>query len=110
MAIYNLNMADENLIEEITDVDTLTKRVPRLTDFFDGIQDVASWQVANGKLGQFTGKTGFSTNGNLQRIATIPFSVAQAVREIDPTYWRDPVKVGKFLKKHPEYCTVRTVR
>jgi len=110
MAIYNLNMADENLIEEITDVDELTKRVPRLNDFFDGVEDVASWQMANGQLGKYTGKTGFSTNGNLQRIATIPFSVAQAVREIDPEFWRSPEKVGRFLKRHPEYCTVRTVR
>ena len=110
MAVYNLNMADENLIEEITDLDTLTKRVPRLNQFFEGIEDVASWQAANGKLGKFTGKTGFSTNGNLQRIATIPFSVAAAVREIDPLFWRDPVKVGRFLKKHPEYCVVRTIR
>jgi hypothetical protein len=46
----------------------------------------------------------------MQRIASIPWPVACAIKEIDPLFFKDPVKVGRFLKKHPEYSVVQTIR
>ena len=110
MPVHNLNMADENLIEEITDMDTLLARVPRFEQFFDAVKDLESFQAANSKAGELSGRTGFTIDKSLQWIARVPISVACAVKEIDPMFWRDPVKVGKFLKKHPEYCVTRVIR
>ena len=110
MATYNLNMADENLIEEITDHDELTRRIPNYSTFLEGVQDLESLHAEASTIGAFTKRSGFSKCKTWQRIASIPWSVACAIKEIDPNYFRDPVKVGKFLKKHPEYATTNIIK
>jgi hypothetical protein len=110
MAVYHLNMADENLVDAIVDQVELEKRVPGYTDFLDGVQDMAGLMEEASTLGKYTKQTGFTRCRTMQRIASIPWSVACAVREIDPEFFKSPEKVGRFLKRHPEYATVRTIK
>jgi len=110
MTVYNLNMADENLIEEITNHDELAKRIPGFSTFLEGAQDLKTLNAEASQLGKYTKQSGFSKCRTFQRIASIPWAVACAIKEIDPTYFRDPVKVGKFLRKHPEYAVVQTIK
>jgi len=110
MATYNLNMADENLIEEITEQDELAKRIPWFNTHLEGVQDLRILQAEASTLGKFTRQSGFTPCRTMQRIASIPWPVAVAIKEIDPTFFRDPAKVGRFLKKHPEYSTVSLIK
>jgi hypothetical protein len=110
MAVYNLNMADENLIEEITDQVELNRRIPGFNTFLEGAQDLRTLNAEASQLGKYTKQSGFSKCRTFQRIASIPWSVAVAIKEIDPLFFRDPVKVGRFLKRHPEYAVVQTIR
>jgi hypothetical protein len=61
-------------------------------------------------LGKYTKQTGFTRCRTMQRIASIPWSVAVAIKEIDPEFFKSPEKVGRFLKRHPGYATVRTIK
>jgi hypothetical protein len=110
MAVYNLNMADENLIEEITDQVELNRRIPGFNTFLEGAQDLRTLNAEASQLGKYTKQSGFSKCRTFQRIASIPWSVAVAIKEIDPLFFRDPIKVGRFLKRHPEYAVVQTIR
>lgn len=110
MAVYNLNMADEKLIDETIEVDQLVSHVPRLENFFDGIQEMASMQAEISKIGEVTKRSGFTPDMRMQRIATIPYSVAHTIQEVDPEFWKDKAKVYRFLARHPEYDTRRTLR
>lgn len=105
MATYRLSMADENLIEQITDTDELTQRIPRLNTFFEGVQEMKQLQKEISTLGRFTKKSGFDPGRNFQRVATIPYSIAHTIWHIDPDFWSDKAKVYRFLKAHPEYDT-----
>jgi len=105
MATFNLNMADENLLDKVLDQDVLEERVPRLKTFFEGIQEMRSLQAEVSTLGEFTKRTGFTPGKNFQRIATIPYSVKAAIEAVDPIFFRDKEKVLRFLKRHPEYDT-----
>jgi hypothetical protein len=110
MAIYNLNMAEENLIEEITNRQELERRIPWLNQQLDAVQELKALQAEASTLGRFTKQSGFTKCRTMQRIASIPWPVAIAIKEIDPLFFRNPEKVGKFLKKHPEYCVVQTIK
>jgi hypothetical protein len=107
MATYRWSPADENLLDQVLDQDTLTQRVPRLSTFFDGIQEMKSIQAEVSTLGEFTKRTGFTPGKNFQRVATIPYSVKAALEAVDPEFFRDKAKVYRFLSRHPEY-DVRT--
>ena len=110
MAVYNLNMADENLIEQITDHEELENRIPNFSTFLDGVQDLKTLNAESSTIGAFTHRSGFSKCKTWQRIASVPWSVACAIKEIDPLFFKDPVKVGRFLKKHPEYATTSIIK
>jgi len=110
MAIHNLNMADENLIEEVIADTESQNRIPWLNTHLEGVQELKTLQAEITTLGKYTNQSGFSKCRTMQRFASIPWPVAIAVKQIDPLFFKDPVKVGRFLKKHPEYCVVQTVR
>lgn len=110
MAIHNLNLADETLIDAVIDDAVKQELIPWHSTHVDGVQDMATLQAEISTLGKYTKASGFTPCRSMQRIASIPWPVAVAVKEIDPLFFKDPVKVGRFLKKHPEYCTTRTVR
>ena len=110
MAIHNLNMADENLIEEVIEGTGRENRIPWLNTHLEGVQEFKTLQAEISTLGKFTKQSGFSKCRTMQRIASIPWPVACAIKEIDPLFFKDPVKVGRFLKKHPEYSVVQTIR
>lgn len=106
MATYRLNMADEKLIEEVTDPDTLIKHIPRIETFYEGVQDWKRMERASSTRGPFTGKSGFTSSKNLQHLGWVPQSVVAAVLMIDPEFWTTPAKVLKFFQAHPEYIVV----
>jgi hypothetical protein len=110
MATYNLNMADEKLIEQITNPEQLEPRIENYSGFLDHVKALETMHAESSTIGSFTHRSGFSKCKTFQRIASIPWSVACAIKEIDPGFFRDPVKVGKFLKKHPEYATTRIIK
>jgi len=105
MGVYRLNMADENLINSVVEKDELVKHLPRMADFYSGIQEMKTLQAEISTLGQFTKKTGFVPGRNMQRVASIPHSIACAILEVDPDFWQDRKKVYRFLQQHPEYDT-----
>lgn len=110
MTVYNLNMADENLIEEITNHDELAQRIPGFNTFLEGVQDLKTLNAEMSTLGKYTKQSGFSKCRTFQRFASIPWPVAVAIKEIDPLFFKDPVKVGRLLKKHPEYMVVQAIK
>lgn len=109
MAVHNLNLADENLIDAVIDDAVKQERIPWHATHLDGVQDLATLQAEISTLGKFTKASGFTPCRTMQRIASIPWPVACAVKEIDPNFFKDPVKVGRFLRKHPEYAVTRIV-
>jgi len=105
MSTYRINMADERLIGQIVDPETLVQRVPRMEEFFKGVEDMraALAQEADGK-GRYTKTSGWwKGSRTMQYVGTTPISVRAAIREIDPGFWEDPVKVVRFYDLHPEY-------
>lgn len=110
MAVYNLNMADNKLIESISDPDELVKRMPRLNGFYEGVQEMGDLIQEISVLGSITKKTGFVAGKNFQRIASLPQALAHTIWMVDPDFWTNKAKVYRFLEKHPEYDTRRVVR
>lgn len=105
MKTHSLNFADENFINSVLDVDELTKRVPRLVGYFEGIQEMKNLQAEISTLGKFTKQSGFWPGRNMQRVASIPYSIVAAILEVDPEFFQDRGKVYRFLAQHPEYDT-----
>ena len=109
MAVYNLNMAAEKQINAITDVETLRVRVPRFEGFWNAVKDMKEFQAQNSNLGKYTKQSGYWPTRNMQRVASIPYSIAAAILEVDPEFFTDRGKVYRFLAQHPEYDTRTTV-
>lgn len=106
MAVYNLNLANEKQINAITDLETLRVRVPRFENFWDAVKDMKDLMANGGStLGAHTKQSGFWPSRNMQRVATIPYSIAAAILEVDPEFFTDRGKVYRFLAQHPEYDT-----
>jgi neutral trehalase len=105
MATYHLNLADEHLLDQVLEPETLAKHVPRMETFFEGIQEMRSLQAEISSLGDFTRRTGFTPGKNFQRIATIPYSVKAAIEAVDEGFFQNKDKVLRFLQRHPEYDT-----
>lgn len=105
MAVHRFSAAEDKLLDQITDQDELIRRMPRMNTFFEGIQDMKTLVNEISVLGTFTKKSGFVAGKNFQRIASIPYSVAHAILEIDPEFWTNKAKVYRFLEAHPEYDT-----
>ena len=110
MAQYHLNLADENLIDAIVDQKELEHRVPYFTDYINAVQDTKSMMNEASTIGRYTHRTGFTGDRTMQRFASFPLCVVVAIKEIDPEFFKDPVKVGKFLKRHPEYATTTIIK
>lgn len=110
MSVYRFSAAEDKLLDQITDKDELIHRLPRMNTFFEGVQDMRTLVSEISVLGTFTKKTGFVAGKNFQRIASIPYSVAHAILEIDPDFWTNKAKVYRFLEAHPEYDTRSLVK
>jgi len=109
MGIYNLNMADENLINDVTSYEVLRKRIPRYEALYENINEMKRLQAEISTLGTFTKKTGFLPGKNFQRVATIPTAIVHAIWEVDPMFWQTPAKFFRFLKNHPEFDTTTRI-
>jgi|SRR5882672_90758 len=103
MPTYSLNMADEKFINQVLEPEELTRRVPRLATFFEGIKEQRGALADLGTKGPKTGSTGWWKNGTAQYLGTVPISVKMAIQEIDPEFWEDQRKVMRFFATHPEY-------
>lgn len=105
MATYNLNLADEHLIEQITDLDALTNAIPRIQTFLEGVKEQRAIIADQGHAGRFTRSTGWWQNGSMQYLGTLPVSVKAAIEQIDPDFFnpQTPQKALKFFSAHPEY-------
>jgi hypothetical protein len=110
VATYNLNMADEKLIEQITDNDELERRIPNYSGFLANNEDIRNMHAESSTIGSFTHRSGFSKCKTFQRFASIPWPVACAIKEIDPLFFKDPEKVGRLLRKHPEYAVTQIIK
>src|SRR3990172_10745479 len=108
MAVHRFVSPEENLIDKVVDQDELLRRIPRLSDFYEGVAQMRSLQEEISTLGSFTKKTGFTPGKDFQPIATIPYSVAAAMVMVDPGFFKDRKKVYRFLAQHPEYDTRTT--
>ncbi len=109
MGKYVLDIADKNLVDSITNTEELTRRVPRLETFFDGIEEKREVLSTVGHVGQFTRKSGFSADGSLQHFATVPLSVFSAMLEIDPEFGTDEKKLLAWLRRNPQFATTERV-
>lgn len=109
MATYNLNMADEKLIDQITDIDALTQRIPRIQTFLEGIQDKKTELRQAGNRGQFTRTSGWWKDGSMQYAGTLPVSIKAAIEQIDPEFFKSPAKTLRFFSQHPEYIVTEVV-
>lgn len=105
MAKHQINFADENLISKVVEPEGLVERVPRLKGFFEGVKDMREVLASEpGGRSPFTGSTGWWKGSRMmQYLGTTPTAVRAAIREIDPGFWEDPVKVVRFYEMHPEY-------
>src|SRR6267142_1674512 len=103
MAIYRWTGADEQKIDSILEIDELRKRVPRLESFYEGVKEVKGWLSDNSFAGQFTNTRGWTKGKMMKRIGSIPYSVAAAIKQINPEAFQSSEWTYAFLKKHPEY-------
>lgn len=101
--VHGLSFADEKLITQITDVETLATRVPRLVDFWEGVKYLRELHRTDGVKGHLTKSTGWMTGRKMQYLGTIPVSVKAAIMEVDPDFFRSEEKVRRFFAAHPEY-------
>lgn len=110
MGVYRWDAKSEQLLNDVTDSAVLRDRLPRLNDFYEGIESMRQVQDEISVLGSFTKRTGFTPGKNFQRIATIPYSVAAAMVEIDPEIFKDRGRFYRWLGQHPEYDTRSSIR
>lgn len=101
---HGLSFADDRLIASITDTDELSRRVPRLVTFWEGVKEMRELIRDEGaKKHPFSGSTGWWANGKMKYAGTVPASVKMAIEEVDPTYFRKVENVERFFALHPEY-------
>lgn len=101
----HFSFADENFINSVIEPNHLVERVPRLETFFEGVQEMKDLQARGSTYGAHNKVSGFTPGRQMQRIATIPYSIAAAILEVDPEFFTDRGKVYRFLSQHPEYDT-----
>jgi hypothetical protein len=103
VAIYKWNGAEEKMIDSVLEIDELRKRVPRLESFYEGVQHVKGWLTDNSFEGKFTNSRGWTSNRQMKRIGSVPYSVAAAIKEIHPEAFKNRAWTYEFLRRHPEY-------
>jgi hypothetical protein len=113
MATHHLNMADRKLIDQITDIDVLTERIPRIQTFLQGVQEQRQLIASQGPehRGQFTRTSGWWADGSTMYLGTLPVSVKAAIELIDPEFFdsKRPEKAIRFFRDHPEYIVTQVV-
>lgn len=103
MAIYKWNGADEKLIDSVIESEELRKRLPRLESFYEGVKEVKGWLGDNSFEGRFTNSRGWTSDKQMKRIGSVPFSVVAAIKMVNPDAFLTREWTYEFLRRHPEY-------
>jgi hypothetical protein len=105
MATHRMDFADKKLVDSVTDADTLRQFVPRMDSFFSAMEQKRDLMAKGGSsIGQFTKASGFTPDGTMQYVATVPASVFAAMLEVDPTFGTDERKFMEWLKRNPQFA------
>lgn len=100
---FRLSFADAKLIQEIAEPEILIPHVPRFETLFEGIAEKREMEAQSSTCGKYTRMSGFTPDGEMQFLGTVPQSVAAAVRVVDDGFWEDPKKVLWFFQHFPQY-------
>lgn len=95
-----LSPADKKLMEELTDPDMLSARVPYIKSALEGVEEMSKMMQDISGRGRFTGIAGMGVlpGLNIQKVAHIPVHVAEALLIVEPDILTNKPKFYAWLR------------
>lgn len=91
-------------IHDLSNPDVLCKVVPRLMGYNEVAKDLGDMIATDtNSIGKFTRVSGFSSNGNMQRIGWIPIELYSVIEGLSPGFFSNRKNRDRFLKENKQF-------